>query len=121
MGSVGADGYKKRSYLSLLGLWSVTFVMVEKKKSPGRRNIIFLLSDVMMTLVSINRSRKEVGAESKFKFPAWARQKACMRAGTTPPAGAHAKYLSCQPLLWAGLLGSHCGGVRQYVYIRVRG
>lgn len=75
----------------------------------------------MMTLVSINRSQKEVAAESKFKFPACARQKACMRAGMTPPTGVRAKYLSYQPLLWAGSLGSHCGGVRQYVYIRVRG
>lgn len=44
-----------------------------------------------------------------------------MRGGTILPAGADAKYLSCQLLLQADWLGLHREGVRHSVYIRAEG
>lgn len=54
--------------------------------------MLFFLSlmSVIMTLRSVHRVRSAAG--SKFKFPTCA---------LTPPAGADAKYLSCQLLLGA--------------------
>lgn len=54
--------------------------------------MLFFLSlvSVIMTLRSVHRVRGAAG--SKFKFPTCA---------LTPPAGADAKYLSCQLLLGA--------------------
>lgn len=59
--------------------------------------MLFFLSlmSVMMTLRSVHRIRSAAG--SQFKFPACA---------LIPPAGADAKYLSCQLLLEAAGLAS---------------
>lgn len=111
----------ERGGLLLSGFLFHDFLDGWKEKFSGRRSIIFFLPDVMMTLMSIHRSQKGVVGESRFKFPACARQGACLQTGTTTPAGADAKYLSCQLLLQARWLGLHCGGVRRSVYVRARG
>lgn len=119
--SISSSGYNRRRCLLLQRFMFCEFLDGLEKKASGRRNIIFPLSDVIMTLISIARETERSAAEPKFKFPGGAMQQACVRGDMTPLAGADSKYLSCQLQLSARWLGLHREGVRHSVYIKAEG